>query len=111
LKAYLGLAEKVKKTGAKYFVVEQPRVIITFSLANLLPLYFFLITQVRKVFFLEKRPKKPLALISCDRTSAEVDVIVFPCFFILYFERSEVLLALIQRVVAPALTEFLNIHC
>jgi predicted HTH domain antitoxin len=42
---YLGLAEKVKKTGAKYFVVEQPGETITFSLTNLLQSYLFLIPK------------------------------------------------------------------
>ncbi len=60
----LGLAEKVKKTGAKYFVVEQPGENITFSLANVLQSYLFLITQVRKVFFREKRPKKTLNILA-----------------------------------------------
>lgn len=60
----LGLAEKVKKTGAKYFVVEQPAENITFSLANLLQSYLFLITQVRKVFFRGKIPKKNLNILA-----------------------------------------------
>jgi hypothetical protein len=33
-------------------------------LVNLLQLYLFLITQVRKVFFREKRPKNPLNILT-----------------------------------------------